>query len=218
MPDRPSVSRRMFIRGAAVAVPVLGAALAAPALTAPGLGPLHTTPRAGADPVDGDQCADPAALIDGCVVQLPEEFTSTSFSTTAVAAGTNYSVLFSTKIPAGPHVPPGASGYRIRSVSLTGQKRDGSPFAVTPHIGEAGPRVLGARSASSLGFVVDVPWNASALVREFTYNFDVVYLAGLTEIKTCPYVTTMTLADNGLIVGGVGSVRFAPPQSTACTG
>lgn len=192
------ISRRAFVRGAALAVPAFGFAL--------------TSPRAGADP-----CPDPNETVNNCVVQLPEQFTSTSFSTTAVVGGTNYSILFSTRIDAGPLVPPAATGYRINSVSLSGTKRDGAAFAIKPHIGEAGPRALGAHSASSLGFVVDVPWLAGQLVRNFAYAFDVVYLNGLTEIQTCSYVTAMALRENGMVLGGVGSVSFSPPRLTACT-
>lgn len=204
MTDIPNkaISRRTFVRGAAWSLPALGIVL--------------TAPRAGAQPPGSQECGDPNELIENCVVQLPEEFTSTSFSTTAVAGGTNYSVLFSTNIRPGPLVPAAATGYRINSTGLTGTKRDGVAFSITPHIGERGPRVLGAPSGSSLGFVVDVPWTAGQLVRNFAYAFDVVYLNGLTEIQTCSYVTAMTLADNGLIVGGVGSVTFAPPRLTSC--
>lgn len=192
----------MFVRGAAWSVPALGIALAAP--------------RALAAPPGSQDCGDPNELIENCVVQLPEEFTSTSFSTTAVAGGTNYSILFSTNIRAGELVPAAATGYRINSTGLTGTKRDGAAFSLTPHIGEQGARALGAASASSLGFVVDAPWTAGQLVRNFAYTFDVVYLSGLSEIQSCAYVTAMTLADNGMIVGGVGSVDFAPPRLTAC--
>lgn len=197
-----AISRRIFIRGAAWSVPALGIAL--------------TAPRALAAPPGSQECSDPNELIENCVVQLPEEFTSTSFSTTAVIGGTNYSILFSTNIRPGPLVPPAATGYRINSIGLTGTKRDGGAFSITPNIGEAGPRALGALSASSLGFVVDVPWTAGQLVRNFAYAFDVVYLNGLTEIQTCSYVSAMTLAENGLIVGGVGSVTFSPPRLTSC--
>ena len=38
----------------------------------------------------------------------------------------------------------------------------------------------------------------------------------LTGIQTCSYTTTMTLADNGMTLGGVGSVTFSPPMLTAC--
>lgn len=198
----PSISRRMFVRGAAWSVPALGIALAAP--------------RAFAAPPGSQDCGDPNELIENCVVQLPEEFTATSFSTTAVAGGTNYSILFSTNIRAGELVPAAATGYRINSTGLTGTKRDGAAFSITPRIGEQGARALGAASASSLGFVVDAPWTAGQLVRNFAYTFDVVYLSGLSEIQSCAYVTAMTLADNGMIVGGVGSVTFAPPRLTAC--
>ncbi|WP_154677681.1 hypothetical protein [Mycolicibacter icosiumassiliensis] len=37
-------------------------------------------------------------------------------------------------------------------------------------------------------------------------------------IGTCSYVTAMTLAENGMIVGGVGSVSFSPPRLTSCAG
>lgn len=199
-----ALSRRSFVRGAAWSVPAVAIALAAP--------------RARAAPPGSQDCGDPTELIENCVVQLPEEFTSTSFSTTAVAGGTNYSILFSTNIRPGPPVPAAATGYRINSTGLTGTKRDGVPFSITPHIGERGPRVLGAPSGSSLGFVVDVPWTAGQLVRNFAYTFDVVYLNGLTEIQTCSYVTAMALAENGMIVGGVGSVTFSPPRLTSCAG
>lgn len=196
------ISRRTFVRGAGLSVPVIGVvALAAPDAVASPPG-----------------CDDPSGMVDNCAAQLPEEFTSTSFSTTAIAGGTNYSILFSTKISSGPLVPKGATGYKIRSTSVTGQKQDGTPFSLKPAIGEAGPRVLGARSASSLGFSLDVVWSGSELVRSFDYAYDVVFLNGLTEIQTCPYVTTMTLADNGLTLGGVGSVTFSPPTLTACAG
>ncbi|WP_409427710.1 hypothetical protein [Mycobacterium sp. SMC-11] len=205
MTDSPTtVTRRIFMRGALWSVPALGVALAAP--------------RALAVPPGSQDCGDPNEVIEDCVVQLPEEFTSTSFSTTAVVGGTNYSILFSTNIRSGPLVPPAATGYRINSIGLDGTKRDGVPFSIKPHIGERGPRVLGARSGSSLGFVVDHPWAAGQLVRNFAYTFDVVYLNGLTEIQTCSYVTAMTLAENGMIVGGVGSVSFAPPRLTSCGG
>ncbi|MGB3522275.1 MAG: hypothetical protein WBA50_12440 [Mycobacterium sp.] len=203
-PTTTAISRRIFIRGAVWSGPALGIALAAP--------------RVLAVPPGSQDCGDPNEVIENCVVQLPEEFTSTSFSTTAVVGGTNYSILFSTNIRSGPLVPPAATGYRINSIGLAGTKRDGVPFSITPHIGERGPRVLGARSASSLGFVIDAPWTAGQLVRNFAYTFDVVYLNGLTEIQTCSYVTAMTLAENGMIVGGVGSVAFSPPRLTSCGG
>lgn len=192
-------SRRAFVRAAAWAAPVIGVALAAP--------------RALADPAG---CADLNELIEGCVVSLPEQFTSTSFSTTAVAGGTNYSILFSTRIDAGPLVPAAATGYRIDSLTLTGTKRDGAPFSLSPSIGERGPRALGAHSASSLGFVLDVPWTAGQLVRAFAYTYNVVYLSGLAEVQTCTYVTAMTLRENGMVLGGVGSVMFSPPRLTSC--
>lgn len=192
-------SRRAFMRGAALSVPVVGAAI--------------VVPTALAEP---SECSDPSGMVGNCAVQLPQEFTSTSFSTTAIAGGTNYSILFSTKIPRGPLVPSGATGYRIRSGSVSGTKQDGTPFRLTPGIGEVGPRVLGARSASSLGFALDVPWNADQLVRSFLYAYEVEFLTGLTGIQTCPYTTTMTLADNGMTLGGVGSVTFSPPRLTDC--
>lgn len=195
------ISRRTFIRSAAWAVPVVGAAATAPtALAAP------------------PECTDPNAMISGCAAQLPQEFRSTSFSTTAIARGTNYSILFSTRINRGPLIPPGASGYRIRTVSVSGAKSDGTPFLLTPGIGERGPRVLGATSASSLGFALDVPWRANELVREFVYNYDVEFLNGLTGIQTCSYMTNMTLANNGMTLGGVGSVTFSPPTLSQCGG
>lgn len=192
------------MRDAAWSVPVIGVALAAP--------------PAVASPPRSDSCGDPSGMVDNCAVQLPENFSSTSFSTTAVSGGANYSILFSTKISSGPLVPTAATGYKIRSISLAGQKQDGTPFSLKPGIGEVGPRVLGARSASSLGFSLDVVWNASQLVRSFEYTYDVVYLNGLTEIQTCTYVTTMTLADNGQTAGGVGSVTFSAPTLTSCAG
>lgn len=118
-------SRRVFMRGAALSVPVVGAALVVPAALA-----------------EPSECSDPSGMVGNCAVQLPQEFTSTSFSTTAIAGGTNYSILFSTKIPRGPLVPSGATGYRIRSGSVSGTKQDGTPFRLTPGIGEVGPRVL----------------------------------------------------------------------------
>lgn len=196
------LSRRVFVRGAAFSLPLLGAALAAP--------------RVLAAPAPG--CEDPAGQVDQCAVQLPEEFSSTSFSTTAVVGGTNYSILFSTKISAGPLIPAAATGYEIHSVAVAGEKRDGTTFSVAPGIGEAGPRALGAASASSLGFVLDVSWSAGQLVRVFDYTFDVAFLNGLTVIANCSYVTTMTLADNGMTLGGVGSVTFSPPRLTTCAG
>ncbi|MDT0271048.1 hypothetical protein RM844_32745, partial [Streptomyces sp. DSM 44915] len=70
-------SRRTFIRGAAVTVPIIGAAVVAPvALAAP------------------PECGDPSGKVGNCAAQLPQEFTSTSFSTTAIVGGTNYSILF----------------------------------------------------------------------------------------------------------------------------
>ncbi|MEZ0364805.1 hypothetical protein ACAG26_14035 [Mycobacterium sp. pUA109] len=201
--SKKAISRRVLMRGITLSVPVIGVAL--------------TVPAAAADPPDAG-CDDPSASVDNCAVELPEEFTSTSFSTTAIAGGTNYSILFSTKISSGASVPAAATGYKIRTVSVAGTKQDGTPFSLKPGIGEVGPRVLGARSASSLGFAVDVPWNAGQLVRSFDYTYDVVFLTGLTEIQTCTYVTTMTLDDNGMTLGGVGSVAFSPPRLTACAG
>ncbi|BBY10014.1 hypothetical protein [Mycobacterium marseillense] len=197
-----TVSRRAFVRGVGLSVPVVGIV-------------AFAAPQALASPPG---CDDPSGMVDNCAVQLPEEFTSTSFSTTAIAGGTNYSILFSTKISSGPLVPKGATGYRIRSTSVAGQKQDGTPFSLKPAIGEAGPRVLGARSASSLGFSLDVVWSGGQLVRSFDYTYDVAFLNGLTEIQTCTYMTTMTLADNGLTLGGVGSVTFSPPRLTVCAG
>lgn len=195
------ISRRTFIRSAAWAVPVVGAAVTAP--VAPAAPP---------------ECTDPNAMISGCAAQLPQEFRSTSFSTTAIARGTNYSILFSTRIDRGPLIPPGASGYRIRTVSVSGTKPDRTPFLLTPGIGERGPRLLGATSASSLGFALDVRWRADELVREFVYNYDVEFLNGLTGIQTCSYMTSMTLANNGMTLGGVGSVTFSPPVLSQCGG
>ena len=201
--SQQAITRRAFVRGAALAVPVLGAALA--------------LPRALAEP-DGGDCNDPNAQVNGCVVQLPEEFGSTSFSTTAVAGGTNYSILYNTLIPFRPELPPGSTGYRIDSMSISGTKNDGAPFDVTPAIGEQGARAYGARSATSLGFIIDHPWTAGHLVRSFAYTFTVNFLTGLNQVASCTYVTAMRLADNGMVVGGVGSVTFAPPRLTACGG
>ena len=198
-----AISRRTLMCGAAWSVPAIGIAFAAPIIVAP---------RARSD------CGEPSSLVDNCAVQLPEEFSSTSFSTTAVANGTNYSILFSTRIPSGQPVPAGATGYRIRSISVAGKKLDGTPFSLKPAIGEVGPRILGAVSGSSLGFSLDVVWNPGQLVRSFDYMYDVAYLNGLTETQTCTYVTTMTLADNGQTAGGVGSVTFSTPRLTSCAG
>lgn len=195
-----TISRRAFVRGVGLSIPAISVV-------------VFTAPDALASPPG---CDDPSGMVDNCAVQLPEEFTSTSFSTTAIAGGTNYSILFSTKISSGPVVPKGATGYRIRSTSVAGQKRDGTPFSLKPAIGEAGPRVLGARSASSLGFSLDVLWSGAELVRTFDYTYDVAFLNGLTEIQTCTYMTVMTLVDNGLTLGGVGSVTFSPPRLTVC--
>jgi hypothetical protein len=193
------LSRRTFIRGTALAVPVLGVAVTAPVAAA-------------APP----ECADPNGKVGNCAVQLPQEFTSTSFSTTAIVAGTNYSILFSTNIRRGPLIPGGTTGYRIRSVSVSGAKPDGTPFYLTPGIGEVGPRLLNARSGSALGFALDVPWDPNQLVRTFLYTYDVEFLTGLTVNQTCRYSTTMRLADNGMTLGGVGSVMFSPPRIAEC--
>ena len=192
-------SRRTFIRGAALSVPVLGAVVPVPVAV-------------GAPP----ECGDPSGMVGRCAAGLPQEFRSTSFSTTAIVGGTNYSILFSTFIPRGPLIPSGATGYRINTLSVSGERLDGSPFLLTPGIGERGPRLLGAASASSLGFALDVPWKPSQLVRTFLYSYEVQFLTGLTGIQTCHYVTTMTLRDNGMTLGGVGSVTFSPPTLTEC--
>lgn len=176
------------------------------------MGAALVVPRAEADPPG--ECEDPSASLEGCAVELDEEFTSTSFSTTALGSSTNYSILFSTRIPNG---QGGATGYRIESLLITGEYKDGTPFSLKPAIGERGPRVLGAISGSSLGFTLDVPWNANELVREFQYNYDVVFLNWLTEARRCTYVTTMSLDDNGRTAGGVGSVKFSRPRLTACS-
>lgn len=205
MPDVPteSLSRRTFLRGAACSVPLIGAALAVPAAPAePG----------------ADSCADPAGLVDDCAVQLPEEFSWTSFSTTAVAGGTNYSILFNTRITPGPPVPAAATGYRIDSLNIAGRKRDGTPFLLAPSIGERDPRPIWVRSDSSLGFVLDVPWTAGQLVRSFDYTYNVVYLNGVSEIQTCTYRTAIKLAENEMLAGGVGSVTFSPPRLASCAG
>jgi hypothetical protein len=192
-------SRRTFIRGAALSVPVLGVAVAAPgAVAAP------------------PECGDPNGKLGNCAVQLPQEFTSTSFSTTAIVAGTNYSILFSTNIRRGPLIPGGTTGYRIRSVSVSGNKPDGTPFYLKPGIGEVGPRLLNALSASALGFALDVPWVPNQLVRSFLYTYDVEFLTRLTVNQTCRYSTTMRLADNGMTLGAVGSVMFSPPRLAEC--
>lgn len=193
-------SRRTFIRGAALSVPVVGAAVAAPAAFAEPPG-----------------CGDPSGKVGNCAAQLTQQqFSSTSFSTTAIVGGTNYSILFSTNIRRGPQIPSGATGYRIHSVSVSGSKLDGTPFRLTPGIGEVGPRLLDALSGSSLGFALDVPWDARQLVRSFLYTYDVEFLTGLTGIQTCQYTTTMTLADNGMTLGGVGSVTFSTPTLAEC--
>lgn len=217
-----AMSRRAFVRGAMWSVPVLGVALGAPAAVAqpeptdPPAPPEQEPEPEPAEPAAEPNCGDPDELIDNCVVQLPEEFGSTSFSTSSVAGGTNYSILFSTRIAAGPLIPPAASGYRIDSVSIAGTKPGGAGFSMPLAIGEGGARGLGAPTGSSLGFVVDVPWTAGQLVRSFAYTYDVVYLNGMAEIQTCTYVTAMTLADNGMVAGGVGSVDFSPPRLTSC--
>ncbi|MGV9801242.1 hypothetical protein ACWDTP_24670 [Mycobacterium sp. NPDC003449] len=192
-------SRRTFIRGAALSVPAVGVAVLAPvALAAP------------------SECGDPSGKVGNCAVQLPQQFSSTSFSTTAIVAGTNYSILFSTNIRRGPLIPAGATGYRINSISVSGTKPGGAPFYLTPAIGEVGPRLLNALSGSSLGFALDVPWDATQLVRSFLYTYDVEFLTGLSGIQTCRYTTTMTLADNGRTLGGVGSVTFSAPTLAEC--
>lgn len=201
---KPAISRRGFLRGAAWSVPALGAVLAAPQVLAA--------------PVGSPGCADPNDLIDNCAVELPEEFSWTSFSTTAaIGGGTNYAIEFTTRIQPGPPVPAEATGYRIDSLSVAGIKPDGSAFSVVPSIGESGERAIWIRTMdSSLGFVLDVPSDAKHLVRTFAYTYNVVYLNSSTEIQTCTYVTTMHLADNGATAGGVGSVSFTPPRLTSC--
>ncbi|WKG03953.1 hypothetical protein [Mycolicibacterium sp. HK-90] len=97
-----------------------------------------------------------------------------------------------------------------------GNKLDGTPFYLTPGIGEVGPRLLNALSGSSLGFALDVPWAPNQLVRSFLYTYDVEFLTGLTVNQTCRYTTTMALADNGMTLGGVGSVTFSPPMLAEC--
>lgn len=194
-----SLSRRTFMCSAALSVPALGLALAAP--------PAWAAP---------DRCGDPTGMVGNCAAVLPQEFRSTSFSTTASAGGTNYSILFSTRISRGPLIPSGSTGYRISSTSVSGTKFDGSPFLLTPGIGEVGARLLGALSASSLGFALDVPWAPDQLVRSFRYAYEVQFLNGLTGIQTCSYSTTMTLADNGMTLGGAGSVMFSTPTLTLC--
>jgi hypothetical protein len=192
-------SRRTFIRSVALSVPVVGAAVASPAAVA--------APQ---------ECSDPSGRIGNCAAQLPQQFSSTSFSTTAIVGGTNYSILFSTNVRRGPLIPAGATGYRIKSISVSGTKLDGVPFYLTPGIGEVGPRLLNALSASSLGFALDVPWDPNQLVRSFLYTYDVEFLAGLTGIQTCRYTTTMKLANNGMTLGGVGSVTFSTPMLAEC--
>ena len=123
-----SLSRRALLRGAALSVPVLGVALTAPgALADPDDEPGPADP---AGPGGEPGCEDPTGSVDNCAVELPEDFGSTSFSTTAVSGGTNYSILFNTKISAGPGVPPAATGYKIRTVSVAGTKLDGAPFSL----------------------------------------------------------------------------------------
>ncbi len=110
-------SRRTFIRGAALTVPVVGAAVVAPvALAAP------------------QECGDPSGKVGNCAAQLPQQFTSTSFSTTVIVGGTNYSILFSTNIRRGPLIPSGTTGYRIRSVSVSGT--EARRRAVLSHAGD----------------------------------------------------------------------------------
>ncbi len=197
-------SRRNFLRGAAWSVPLVGAALAGP--------------RALAAPAGSSGCGEPNELIGNCVAELPEEFSWTSFSTTrAIGGGTSYAIQFTTRITPGPPVPAEATGYRIESLSVAGTKPDGSAFSVVPSIGETGARAIWIRTIdSSLGFVLDVPWDAKQLVRTFAYTYNVVYLNLSTEIQTCSYVTTMQLANNGAVDGGVGSVAFSPPRLTSC--
>ncbi|MGB3473457.1 MAG: hypothetical protein WBA69_01595 [Mycobacterium sp.] len=199
-------SRRNFLRGAAWSVPLVGAALAGP--------------RALAAPAGSSGCGEPNELIGNCVAELPEEFSWTSFSTTrAIGGGTSYAIQFTTRITPGPPVPAEATGYRIDSLSVAGTKPDGSAFSVVPSIGETGARAIWIRTIdSSLGFVLDVPWDAKQLVRTFAYTYNVVYLNLSTEIQTCSYVTTMQLANNGAVDGGVGSVAFSPPRLTSCGG
>ncbi|MGB3522274.1 MAG: hypothetical protein WBA50_12435 [Mycobacterium sp.] len=199
-------SRRNFLRGAAWSVPLVGAALAGP--------------RALAAPTGSSGCGEPNELIGNCVAELPEEFSWTSFSTTrAIGGGTSYAIQFTTRITPGPPVPAEATGYRIDSLSVAGTKPDGSAFSVVPSIGETGARAIWIRTIdSSLGFVLDVPWDAKQLVRTFAYTYNVVYLNLSTEIQTCTYVTTMQLANNGAVDGGVGSVAFSPPRLTSCGG
>ncbi|MGB3334942.1 MAG: hypothetical protein WBA79_19235 [Mycobacterium sp.] len=199
-------SRRNFLRGAAWSVPLVGVALAGP--------------RALAAPAGSSGCAEPNELIGNCVAELPEEFSWTSFSTTrAIGGGTSYAIQFTTRITPGPPVPAEATGYRIDSLSIAGTKPDGSAFSVVPSIGETGARAIWIRTLdSSLGFVLDVPWDAKQLVRTFAYTYNVVYLNLSTEIQTCTYVTTMQLANNGAVDGGVGSVAFSPPRLTSCGG
>lgn len=198
------VSRRTLMRNAALSVPVIGVALAAP--------------NAVAAPPHPEQCNDPNGKVDNCAVNLPEEFTSASFSTTSLANGTNYSILFSTNIPSGQRVPPSANGYEIRSVSVAGTKRDGAAFSVEPETGEGGPRAFDIATASSLGFVLDDIWDPNHLVRSFDYTYDVVFRNGETEVQTCTYVTKVTLDNNGQTSGGVDSVTFSMPKLTACAG
>ncbi|ORW10500.1 hypothetical protein [Mycolicibacter longobardus] len=198
-----AVSRRTFMRGIAWSVPALGVAFAGP--------------RALAAPTGSRNCGDPHDVIDNCAVELPEEFSWTSFSTTrAVGGGTKYSILFTTRIQPGHPVPTTATGYRIDSLSIAGTKRNGDSFSVAPSIGENGARAIWVRADSSLEFVLDVPWEVGQLVRSFAYTYNVVYLNMFTEIQTCTYVTTMNLANNGAVDGGVGSVAFSPPRLTSC--
>lgn len=203
---KAAISRRIFLRGAAWSVPVFGAALAGP--------------RALAAPAGSLGCGDRSDGVADCAAELPEEFSWTSFSTTAaIGGGTNYSIQFTTRIQPGPPVPAEATGYRIDSLSIAGTKPDGSAFSVVPSISETGARAIWIRTIdSSLGFVLDVPWNAKHLVRSFAYTYNVVYLNLSTEIQTCTYVTNMQLANNGAVDGGVGSVAFSPPRLTSCAG
>jgi hypothetical protein len=86
------------------------------------------------------------------VVQLPQEFSWTSFSTSAVAGGTNYSILFTTRITPGPPVPTAATGYRIDSISIAGTKPDGAAFSLAPTVGESGSRVIWTGGVGSVTF------------------------------------------------------------------
>ncbi|KAA1431960.1 hypothetical protein [Mycolicibacter arupensis] len=201
---KSAIPRRVVLRALAWSVPVLAAS--------------HAGPRAGAAPAGSTGCADPGAVIDNCAAELPQEFSWTSFSTTAATSGgTSYFIQFTTRIQPGDPVPAEATGYRIDSLRVSGTTPDGSPFSVVPSIGETGSRAIWIRTLdSSLGFVLDVPWDAKRLVRSFDYTYNVVYLNLSTEIQTCTYVTTVRLAANGAVQGGVGSVAFSPPRLASC--